>query len=152
MFHTNNTFLCCTVSSTSWHSTLSCAFSALMLLAGQQEGHPACKKLSGGMLALLPVWGKVQICIWSSWCHCHSLSLAPVNPDWFYRLGFTFLVPAHPGSPRQRPGGHKTVVVVAVVQLAINNRLPFSWLTLPAMTLHIALWWLTIVYIFSAIA
>jgi len=25
--------------------------SALMLLVGQQEGHPACKKLSGGMLA-----------------------------------------------------------------------------------------------------
>jgi len=24
-----------------------------MLLVGQQEGHPACKKLSGGMLAWL---------------------------------------------------------------------------------------------------
>jgi len=29
------------------------AFSALMLLVGRQEGHPACKKLSGGMLAWL---------------------------------------------------------------------------------------------------
>ena len=29
------------------------AFSALMLLAGQQEGHTACKKLSGRMLAWL---------------------------------------------------------------------------------------------------
>jgi len=28
-------------------------FSALMLLVGWQEGHPACKKLSGGMLARL---------------------------------------------------------------------------------------------------
>jgi len=28
-----------------------CAFSALMLLVGQQEGHMACKKLSGGLLA-----------------------------------------------------------------------------------------------------
>jgi len=27
------------------------AFSALMLLVGQQEGHLACKKLSGGVLA-----------------------------------------------------------------------------------------------------
>jgi len=27
------------------------AFSASMLLVGQQEGHPACKKLSGGVLA-----------------------------------------------------------------------------------------------------
>jgi len=26
-------------------------FSALTLLVGRQEGHPACKKLSGGMLA-----------------------------------------------------------------------------------------------------
>jgi len=41
--------------------TLSVTFSALMLLVGQQEGHLACKKLSGGMLAWLPVWGMVQI-------------------------------------------------------------------------------------------
>jgi len=27
------------------------AFSALMLLVGRQEGHPACKKLSGWVLA-----------------------------------------------------------------------------------------------------
>jgi len=27
------------------------AFSALMLLVGWQEEHPACKKLSGGVLA-----------------------------------------------------------------------------------------------------
>jgi len=31
--------------------TLTCASSALTLLVGQQEGHPACKKLSGGVLA-----------------------------------------------------------------------------------------------------
>jgi len=40
--------------------------SALTLLVGQQEGHPACKKLSGGMLAWLCVWVKVQICTWLS--------------------------------------------------------------------------------------
>jgi len=28
-----------------------CAFSALMLLVGWQEGHLTCKNLSGGMLA-----------------------------------------------------------------------------------------------------
>jgi len=32
-----------------------------MLLVGQQEGHPACKKLSGGMLAWLSDWGEVQM-------------------------------------------------------------------------------------------
>jgi len=63
------------------------ALSALTLLVGQQKGHPACKKLSGGVLAWLCVWVKVQICIWPSWCHCHSVSLAPVNPDWSYLSG-----------------------------------------------------------------
>ena len=45
-----------------------CAYpiSALMLLAGWQEGHPACKKLSGGVLVWLSVWSKVQTCIWPS--------------------------------------------------------------------------------------
>ena len=66
------------------------AFSALTLLVGQQEGHPACKKQSGGVLAWLSVWSEVQTCIWPSWCHCYSLSLAPVKsrlvlPFW-YRL------------------------------------------------------------------
>ena len=39
------------------------AFSALMLLVGRQEGHPACKKQSGGVLAWLSVWSEVQTCI-----------------------------------------------------------------------------------------
>ena len=42
------------------------SFSALTLLVGQQEGHPACKKLSGGVLAWLSVWSEVQTCICSS--------------------------------------------------------------------------------------
>jgi len=32
------------------------AFSALTLLVGRQEGHPACKKMSGGVLVWLSVW------------------------------------------------------------------------------------------------
>jgi len=39
------------------------AFSALTLLVGRQEGHPACKKLSGGVLAWLSVRSEVQTCI-----------------------------------------------------------------------------------------
>jgi len=31
------------------------AFGALTLLVGRQKGHPACKKLSGGVLAWLSV-------------------------------------------------------------------------------------------------
>ena len=42
------------------------AFSALTLLVGRQEGHPACKKLSGEVLAWLSVWCEVQTCIWPS--------------------------------------------------------------------------------------
>ena len=41
------------------------------------------------MLAWLSVWSKVQTCIWPSWCHCHSLSLASVKsrlvlPFWYW--------------------------------------------------------------------
>ena len=71
------------------------AFSALTLLVGRQEGHPACKKLSGGVLAWLSVWSEVLTSICPSWCHCHSLYLASVKsrlvlPFW-YRL--TWVVP-----------------------------------------------------------
>jgi len=38
------------------------AFNALTLLVGRQEGHPACKKQSGGVLVWLSVWSKVQTC------------------------------------------------------------------------------------------
>ena len=65
-------------------------FSALTLLVGRQEGHPAFKKLSGGVLVWLSVCSEVQTCTRPSWCHCHSLSLASVKsrlvlPFW-YRL------------------------------------------------------------------
>jgi len=40
-----------------------CLQCALTLLVGQQEGHPACKKLSGGVLAWLSVWSEVQTCM-----------------------------------------------------------------------------------------
>jgi len=66
------------------------AFSALMLLVGRQEGHLACKKLSGGVLAWLSVWSELQICICPSCCHFHSLSLASVKSrlvlSFWYRL------------------------------------------------------------------
>jgi len=71
------------------HAIHAYAFSARTLLVGRQEGHPACKKLSGGVLAWLSVWSEVQTCIWPSWCHCNSLSLASVKsrlvlPFWYW--------------------------------------------------------------------
>ena len=42
-------------------AVLACAFSALTLLVGWQEGHPACKKLSGGVLLWLSVWSEGRL-------------------------------------------------------------------------------------------
>jgi len=56
-----------------------------VLLVGHQEVYLACKKLSGEVLAWLSVSSEVQTCIWPSWCHWHSLSLALVKS----RLVFT---------------------------------------------------------------
>ena len=74
------------------------AFSALTLLVGRQEGHPACKKLSGRVLAWLSVWSKVQTCIWPQLMPL----LLTVSCFSEIQIGFTFLVLAHPGSPRKR--------------------------------------------------
>jgi len=44
-----------------------CAFIALILFAGWQEDHLACKKLSDEVLAWLSVWRAVQMtCVWPS--------------------------------------------------------------------------------------
>ena len=57
---------------------------------GGRKGIQSVKKLSVWLLAWLSVWSEVQTCIWPSWFHCHSLSLASVKsrlflPFW-YRL------------------------------------------------------------------
>ena len=85
------------------------AFSALTLLVGRQEGHPAYKKLSGGVLAWLSVWSKVQTCIW--------LSSADAIVSCFSKIqtGFTFLVPAHPGSSGKRAIKRPSVCTVAAM-------------------------------------
>ena len=56
-------------------------------LGGRKGIRPV--KQSGGVLAWLSVRSEVQTCIWPSWCHCHSLSLAPVKsrlvlPLWYW--------------------------------------------------------------------
>ena len=83
------TFINCRCKLTYFMCTLS-AFSALTLLVGRQEGHPVCKKPSGGVLEWLSVCSEVQTCMGSSWCHCHSLSLASVKSRlasaFWYRL------------------------------------------------------------------
>jgi len=46
------------------------------------------------------IWDEVQTCIRPSRCHCHSLFLAPVNPDWFYLPGFYLSGTCLPGWSR----------------------------------------------------
>jgi len=72
-----------------------------MLLVGRQEGHPACKKPSGGVLAWLSVWSKVQTCMLPL---AQSMPL-PLTVSCFSKIqiGFTFLVLAHLGSPGKGP-------------------------------------------------
>ena len=55
---------------------------------GIRKSIKSVKNLSGGNLAWLSVCSKVQTCIWPSWCHCHSMSLASVKsrlvlPFWY---------------------------------------------------------------------
>ena len=72
-------------------------FSALMLLVGRQEGHLACKKLDW--------WGAgVVICLErGADLHMAQLMPLPLTVSCFSKIQirFTFLVPAHPGSPRK---------------------------------------------------
>ena len=74
------------------------AFSALTLLVGRQEGHPACKKTER--------WGAgVVICLErGADLHMAQLMPLPITVSCFSKIqiGFAFLVPAHPGSPGQR--------------------------------------------------
>jgi len=76
-------------------STLYLSFSALTLLVGQQERHPACKKLSGGVLAWLSVRCRLAY---------HPADAAPLTISCFseIQIGFTCLIPAHPDGPEQR--------------------------------------------------
>ena len=71
------------------------AFSALTLLVGRQEGYPACKKTEW--------WGAgIVICL-ERGADLHMVQLMPlpltVSCVSKIQIGFTFLVPAHPGSP-----------------------------------------------------
>jgi len=77
-------------------------FDAVGWAAGRASSLQKTECWDAGMVVF---WVKVQICIWPIWCHCHLLSLAPVNRDWFYLAGFTFLVPVHLHSPGKNPRG-----------------------------------------------
>ena len=70
----------------------------MTLLVGRQEGHPACKKLE---------WWGAGVVVWlerGADLHIAQLVPLPLTVSCFSKIqiGFTFLVPAHSGSPGQR--------------------------------------------------
>jgi len=70
----------------------------MTLLVGRQEGHPACKKLEW--------WGASVVISLERGADLHMAQLMPlqltVSCFSKIQIGFTFLVPAHPGSPGKR--------------------------------------------------
>ena len=89
--------------------TLLSALSALTPLVGWQEGHPACKNW------VLGCW---RGCLQRG-ADLHMAQLMPLllNVSCFSKIqvGFTFLILAHPGSPRQRAVEWVCVCVVSAV-------------------------------------
>jgi len=85
----------------------------LTLLVGRQEGHPACKKLSGGVHRA----GMVICLERGADLHMAQLMPLPLTVSCFSKIqiAFTFLVPDYPGSPGQR----------AVKQVCVTA----SWMT-----------------------
>jgi len=94
------------------------AFSALTLSVERQEGHPACKKTEW--------WGAgVAICLErGADLHMAHLMPLPLTVSCFSKIqiGFTFLVPAHPGSPGKGPLNECLCVCVCWVMDSDNAK------------------------------
>ena len=83
-----------------------------MLLVGWQEGHPACKnEWWGAGMAICPEQ--------DADLHMAQLMPLPLTVSCFSKLqiGFTFLVPAHLGSPGKRAVKCVCVCVCVVILL-----------------------------------
>jgi len=93
--------------------------SALMVLVGWQEGHLACKKTEW--------WGTgMVICLErGADLHMALLVLLPLTVSCISKIqiGFTFLVPAHPGSPGQRAIKRVCVCVFFFAVVCCDTRL-----------------------------
>jgi len=95
------------------------AFSALTLLVGRLEGHPACKKLEW--------WGSgMVICLeQDADLHMAQLMPLPLTLSCFSKIqiGFAFLVPADVGSPGKRAIKRLCVCVLEIVVFLVIFRL-----------------------------
>jgi len=92
------------------------AFNALTALVGRQEGHTACKKT---------VWwvaGEVICVERGADLHTAQLMPLPLSVSCFSKIqiGFTFLVPAHPGSPDKGPLNMCVfIIVICIIFLSL---------------------------------
>ena len=80
----------------------------MTLLVGRQEGHPACRKRSGGVAG-------VFICLErDADLHMAQLMPLPLTVSCFSKIqiDFTFLVPAHLGSPGKKAVKRACVLLV----------------------------------------
>ena len=96
------------------------AFSALTLLIGRQQGHPACKKTvwwGAGMVICLERGADL---------HMAQLMSLPLTVSCFSKIqiGFTFLVLAHPSSPGQRAIKRMCVCVCCTLNIVVLIHLP----------------------------
>jgi len=98
----------------------------LTLLVGRQEGHPACKKTEW--------WGAGVVVSLEQDADLHMAQLMPLplTVSFFSKIqiGFTFLVPAHLGSPGKRAVKRECVCVRACVRVCVSTRLQLldiSW-------------------------
>jgi len=74
-------------------------------------------------MAWLSVWSEVQTCIWPSWCHCHSLSLASVK----FRLVLPFWYRLTRVVPEKGPLNRCVCVQYVNKKLKVLNQNVTSW-------------------------
>jgi len=89
----------------------------MTLLVGWQEGHPACKKLERwgtGMVVCLELGADL---------HMAQLMPLPLTVSCFseIQIGFTFLIPAHLGSPGKRSVKRVCVCLTDIHQLLLYS-------------------------------
>ena len=91
--------------------------SALTLLVRWQEGHPACKKLW---------WGAGVVMCLEQGADLHMAQLMPllltVSCFSKIQIGFTVLVPAHPGSPGKRVVKRVCVCGISALMLLVRRQ------------------------------
>ena len=102
------------------------AFSALTLMVGWQEGHPACKKTEW--------WGAGVIICLERGAELHMAQRMPlpltISCLSKIQIGFTFLVPAHLGCPGKGPLNRCCCCCVAISPNLFEDKAWLSFMTL----------------------